>query len=229
LSTITVKRDLLESCKDREYREAFNLENVYASVCGQMRNIREQQELSQLELGRKAKMAQERISILEDPNAETKPTLNTLLRIAGALDVGLEVRFIPFSRVLETSVNISEQYRKVDSFEKELPSIEEKLELEEAVAKKLPAMLLAGLTPSRIDHAHFDQLHEIAYQQLYSYLENYAGKTGGLVNPYGISLSGAGERHVRPKGKLFEMPKRNIKRRSYARREQRTEQRPIAG
>ncbi len=135
MSTVTVKRDLLENCKNREYREALNLENVYASVCGQMRNIREQQKLSQAELGRKAKMAQERISILEDPNAETKPTLNTLLRVAGALDVGLEVRFIPFSRVLESSVNISEQQVKVDSFEKELPSIGEKLDLEEAVAK----------------------------------------------------------------------------------------------
>jgi len=37
-------------------------------------------------------MAPERISILEDPNAPTKPTLNTLLPNRNACDVGLEVR-----------------------------------------------------------------------------------------------------------------------------------------
>lgn len=188
MSTTTVKRDLLENCKDRDYREALNLENVYASVCGQMRNIREQQELSQLELGRKAKMAQERISILEDPNAETKPTLNTLLRIAGALDVGLEVRFIPFSRVLETSVNISEQQARVDSFEKELSSIEQQIDLEEAIAKRT-SLPLAGLTNSPEHQRQLEQLREIAAQRFSDYFEQHIGNQGGLT-PY-TSLSSA--------------------------------------
>jgi hypothetical protein len=64
--------------------------------------------MSQGEFGKHVnpKMAQERISILEDPNADSKPTLNTLLRLADAADVGLEVRFVPFSTVLSRSVHV---------------------------------------------------------------------------------------------------------------------------
>ena len=100
MSIATTKRDLLNSLKDGEFRTAFNLENVYTTICFQLRALREQREMTQGKLGKAAHMAPERISILEDPNAESKPTLNTLLRLAGALDVGLDVRFVPFSKVL---------------------------------------------------------------------------------------------------------------------------------
>ena len=124
MNTASAKRDLLESLKEREFRQAFNLENVYATICFQLRALREQRGLSQSGLGRAAKMAQERISILEDPNAETKPTLNTLLRLADGLDVGLEVRFVPFSTVLDRSVHTGMKELEVLSFSDELPSLE---------------------------------------------------------------------------------------------------------
>ncbi|HEY5174998.1 MAG TPA: helix-turn-helix transcriptional regulator [Terriglobales bacterium] len=124
MNTASAKRDLLESLKEREFRQAFNLENVYATICFQLRALREQRELSQAGLGRAAKMAQERISILEDPNAKTKPTLNTLLRVADGLDVGLEVRFVPFSTVLDRSVHTSTRELEVPSFTDELPILE---------------------------------------------------------------------------------------------------------
>lgn len=132
MSIATTKRDLLESLKDREFRAAFNLENVYTTVCFQLRALREQRDLSQGEFGRqvKPKMAQERISILEDPNAESKPTLNTLLRLADAADVGLEVRFVPFSTVLSRSVHTDMRELRVDSFTDELPNLEEQIAFE---------------------------------------------------------------------------------------------------
>ncbi|MGA2902911.1 MAG: helix-turn-helix transcriptional regulator [Candidatus Korobacteraceae bacterium] len=124
MNTASAKRDLLESLKEREFRQAFNLENVYAMICFQLRALREQRELSQAGLGRAAKMAQERISILEDPNAKTKPTLNTLLRVADAFDVGLEVRFVPFSTVLDRSLHTNMRELEVPSFTDELPNLE---------------------------------------------------------------------------------------------------------
>jgi transcriptional regulator with XRE-family HTH domain len=132
LSIATTKRDLLESLKDREFRAAFNLENVYTTVCFQLRALREQRDLSQGEFGQqvKPKMAQERISILEDPNAESKPTLNTLLRLADAGDVGLEVRFVPFSTVLSRSVDTNMKGLEVDSFTDELPELEAEIAFE---------------------------------------------------------------------------------------------------
>jgi transcriptional regulator with XRE-family HTH domain len=133
VNTVTAKRDLLDNCRNSEYREALVFENVYTGVCSQMRVLREQRELSQAEFGRKAKMAQERISILEDPNAETKPTLKTLLRVASAFDVGLDVRFVPFETILDRSVNTESSALQVPSFDEELPELEKHLEAEEVL------------------------------------------------------------------------------------------------
>jgi transcriptional regulator with XRE-family HTH domain len=135
LSIATTKHDLLDSLKDREFRAAFNLENVYTTICFQLRALREQRELSQGEFGKlvEPRMAQERISILEDPNADSKPTLNTLLRLAEAADVGLEVRFVPFSTVLSRSVHTDMGELRVDSFAAELPSLENQMAFELAL------------------------------------------------------------------------------------------------
>lgn len=134
MNTVTAKLELLENCKDREYREALNIENVYATVCAQIRALREQRGLSQRDLGRIVDMAQERISILEDPNAETKPTLNTLLRFAAGYDVGLDIRFVPFATVLDRSTRTDEVLLKVDRFDDELPELERSLRSEQASA-----------------------------------------------------------------------------------------------
>ena len=128
MNTYSVRSDLLESLKEQEFRQAFNLENVYTSVCFQIRALREQRQMSQAGLGKASGMAQERISILEDPNAETKPTLNTLLRLADGLDVGLEVRFVPFSTVLERSVHTDMKKLEVLSFLDELPILEQRIQ-----------------------------------------------------------------------------------------------------
>jgi transcriptional regulator with XRE-family HTH domain len=123
----------MNSMRDREFRAAFNVENVYTTICFQLRALREQRGLSQGAFGRNVRMAQERISILEDPNAETKPMLNTLLRLADGLDVGLEVRFVPFSKVLDRATHTDMQELQVDSFDTELPLIEQTVAYEAAL------------------------------------------------------------------------------------------------
>lgn len=131
MNTASVKRDLLAGLRgDLEYRHAWNLENVYTGVCFQLRALREQRGWSQAALGKAARMAQERISILEDPNSDTKPTLNTLLRLADACDVGLDVRFVPYKTVIDRSVNTDLKTLEVPSFDEELPGLEREIELE---------------------------------------------------------------------------------------------------
>lgn len=125
--------------KDREFRAAFNVENVYTTICFQLRALRDQRGLSQGAFGRNVRMAQERISILEDPNAETKPMLNTLLRLADGLDVGLEVRFVPFSTVLERSTHTDMREMEVESFEDELPRLEKTIASETQWEKRANA------------------------------------------------------------------------------------------
>jgi transcriptional regulator with XRE-family HTH domain len=137
VNTASLKREILESLKDREYRDAFKEENVFTSICFQIRALREQREKSQKELGRLVipMMAPERISILEDPNAETKPTVATLLRLADAFDVGLDIRFVPFATVIDRSVHTDMKELEVQSFDKELPAIELAIEAELADKK----------------------------------------------------------------------------------------------
>jgi hypothetical protein len=88
-------------------------------------------------------MAQERISILEDPNAETKPTLNTLLRLADGLDVGLEVRFVPFSKVLDRATHTNMRELEVKSFDAEAPEIEGDVAREIEIENQLAVYELA--------------------------------------------------------------------------------------
>lgn len=134
MNIASVKRDLFSSLRaDAEYRRAWNVENVYTTVCFQLRALREQRKLSQKAFGKEAKMAQERISILEDPNAETKPTLNTLLRLADAFDVGLDVRFVPYGTVIDRSVKTNLKDLEVASFEDELPELEREIECQAAI------------------------------------------------------------------------------------------------
>jgi hypothetical protein len=60
-------------------------------------------------------MHQERISQIEDPNYG-KLSLSTLKRIASAFDVGLVVRFVPFSELAEWELSLSSESLKVSSF-----------------------------------------------------------------------------------------------------------------
>jgi transcriptional regulator with XRE-family HTH domain len=146
----STKQDILNSLKDREYRAAFNLENVYTTICFQLRALREQREMSQVVFGKqvKPKMAQERISILEDPNSDSKPTLNTLLRLAEGLDVGLEVRFVPFSVVLEHSAHTNFRELEVESFEDEIPRLEQAIAVEVALENSFSLNPQADWSPS---------------------------------------------------------------------------------
>lgn len=111
----------------KDYREAFVEENVYISVAAQLTVLREQRELSQTAAGKLVGMAQERISILEDPNSQHKPTLKTLLKFAAGFDCGLEVRFVPISKVLDDSFRIGEAEMRVDSFNWEKKQVRQKL------------------------------------------------------------------------------------------------------
>jgi len=148
---------------DPEYRHAWNLENVYTGICFQIRALREQRGLSQSALGKEAKMAQERISILEDPNADTRPTLNTLLRLADSLDVGLDVRFVPYGTVINRSIKTDMKELGVLSFADELHQLEREITSEpelgaakrrtrrkfRAIGHPTPTIRRAGLSHKR--------------------------------------------------------------------------------
>jgi len=70
---------------------------------------------------------------LEDPNAPA-PTIASLLEVAKAFDVDLQVRFRPFSERLDDLSRLSAKSFTVPSFEEELSDLEQNAETESKLA-----------------------------------------------------------------------------------------------
>ncbi len=77
-------------------------------ISSQIRALRLKREnMTQKQLATLAEMAQPRISAMERPGA-TKFNVETLVRLASALKVGLKVEFVPFSEMLAWENNFSQ-------------------------------------------------------------------------------------------------------------------------
>lgn len=98
----SVRDQLAASFKvGEEYRHAFVEEKIRTGLAAQIRAMREARPgLTQKKLGQTLGKAQSWIARLEDPN-EVPPTLPTLLQVAQAFDVDLQVRFAPFSELID--------------------------------------------------------------------------------------------------------------------------------
>jgi transcriptional regulator with XRE-family HTH domain len=112
------REQLIREFRDKEYRDSFVAEHIYGRLALKIRALREARGLSQKELGDKIGVAQTWVSKLEDPNYG-KLTLSTLLRLASAFDVGIEVDFAPFRKVLDDALALTTHSWRVPSFDEE--------------------------------------------------------------------------------------------------------------
>lgn len=80
-------------------REGFVNSHLAKGIAYQIRATRDKLGWSQGQLGHKVNMNQNAISRLESAEYG-KPTITTLKRLAAAFDVGLIVRFVPFSEMV---------------------------------------------------------------------------------------------------------------------------------
>ena len=79
--------------------------------------------MTQAALAEKAEMSQPRISEIESPG-ERNLNIETLLRLASAFDVALEIRFVPFSGLVDRSESFDPESFEVASFEQEIEALE---------------------------------------------------------------------------------------------------------
>ncbi|WP_273207951.1 helix-turn-helix domain-containing protein [Marinobacter subterrani] len=107
----------------KSYREAFLKQNIVSALSHQIRINRVSRGWSQKALAEKIGSKQSVISRYEDP-AYGKLSVSTLIQIANALDVGLEVKFTPFSRLVGEVNNWSQEKAMIPSFSSELRMIE---------------------------------------------------------------------------------------------------------
>ena len=90
--TVKFKDYLKEELKDPEFREAFDEEEVYASLAIQIAKIRQKEKLTQKELAKRLHTTQQTISRLEDIHNKSY-SLQTLIKLARILDKRVSVEF----------------------------------------------------------------------------------------------------------------------------------------
>lgn len=83
----------------KDYRDSYVSAHLSNTVASQIFMLREANGWTQTQLAEKAGMRQSRISALEDPNNENLE-IKTLKRLASAYDVGLTIRFVRFSEIV---------------------------------------------------------------------------------------------------------------------------------
>lgn len=103
---------------DKAYRAAFVRSQINVGIPFQVRSLREKRGWSQKQLAKSAGMLQPRISAIERPGG-SKLNLETLLRLASGLDVGLIVRFAPFSEMMRWANAFSPDAFAVPSFDQD--------------------------------------------------------------------------------------------------------------
>jgi transcriptional regulator with XRE-family HTH domain len=104
----------LQRFLDDSYRVSYLDSFVKGSIAYQIQALREQEGLTQTQFGKVIGMPQAVISRLEDTEYGGV-NINTLLKIANKLKIGLEVRFCNFETVLATDV--SPQALQVEAIE----------------------------------------------------------------------------------------------------------------
>ena len=109
----------MKSLRNKKYRDAFVRSQINVGIPFQVRALREKRGWNQTQLAEASGMLQPRISTIERPGG-SKLNLETLLRLATAFDVGLVVKFAPFSAILRWSQDFSPDTFEVPSFEQDI-------------------------------------------------------------------------------------------------------------
>ncbi|HAZ10330.1 MAG TPA: transcriptional regulator [Candidatus Omnitrophica bacterium] len=92
-NTVKFKDYLKKELKNKEFKKAFNEEEVYASLAIQTAKIRQENGITQEELAKRLHTTQQTVSRLENIHNKSY-SLKTLIKLAQALDKGLKVEFI---------------------------------------------------------------------------------------------------------------------------------------
>lgn len=112
---------MIKKFTNKKFRNAFVASNVRRGIAYQLRALRG--EKTQGQVGKMAGKPQNVISRLENPTYG-KVRVQTLLELAASFDVALLVRFVPFSKLLAESKNLSQEVLAPLSFDKEIKSLE---------------------------------------------------------------------------------------------------------
>ena len=101
-------QQIARSLGDKTYSEAFVEAEIATTIPFQIRAMRQERDWTQKDLADKTGQHQKTISDFENPDIGPQ-SITSLRKIAAAFDVGLIVRFAPFSELVDWSVNLSKK------------------------------------------------------------------------------------------------------------------------
>ena len=110
---------MLEEFANQEYRHAFVDEAIRSRITSQIGAMRKERGWDYSEFAKNINKKVSWTYRLEDPNAAF-PTIPTLLEVAAALDIGLDVRFRSFSELLDDVRTLDPSSFAVPSFDAEI-------------------------------------------------------------------------------------------------------------
>lgn len=102
-----------------EFRQGFVEESIQCRLTAQISSLREERGWDHKTFAERMGKKRAWAYRLEDPN-EPAPTIPTLLEVAAAFDIGLDVRFRRFSELLDDTIALTPESFSVPSFETEL-------------------------------------------------------------------------------------------------------------
>ena len=119
-STTSIKQQMLDGfVASKEYRHGFVEESIRSRITAQINSIRNERGWDYKAFADKIGKKPSWVYRLEDPNSTT-PTIPTLLAVAEAFDIGLDVRFRAFSELLEEATSLTPEALRVPCFDSEL-------------------------------------------------------------------------------------------------------------
>ena len=110
-----IGKTLLGKLRNRRYRHSYMSEHVRRGIAYQIRALRDQLGWSQGAFACELGKPQSVVSRLEDPKYG-KVTVQTLLEVASAFDVALQVRFVSYSQFLRDNQDRTSVAMLVPSF-----------------------------------------------------------------------------------------------------------------
>jgi transcriptional regulator with XRE-family HTH domain len=115
---------MFDDFANKKFRDAFLEENIRNRLAFQVRALREKQGWSQPDLGKRTHKAQSVISRIEDPSYG-RFTIRTLLDLASAFDVALFISFVPYTKLISETNDVSPEALAVASYKEEKAAMKE--------------------------------------------------------------------------------------------------------
>ena len=156
---MNINSSLTRELREKRYRDAYVDSQIRIGLPFQIRALRKSRDkMTQAALSKKAEMSQPRISEIESPG-ERNLNIDTLLRLASAFDVALEVRFVPFSALVDRSESFDPEKFNVPSFDDEMEALEKPEPL--AAAFDDSGLFYRRITPTRTPAVTMSEKDEV--------------------------------------------------------------------